>query len=166
MSETEKIETTEDDKKKLQTEKYITKLENYSEKIQKAIDYSVERFDILIISLSTSGLIVSIGFVKDIFKDFEKIDTQLLKISWLLFTLALITNLLSQVTGYYANKFDLGITNDIILTKKGKKSKIKQERSNCIMSVLNYSTQILNGLSLLSLISAIIILVIFISNNF
>lgn len=166
MTEAEKNETFDENRKKILNEKYINKLENYSEKIQKSIDYSVERFDILIISLSTSGLIVSIGFVKDIFKDFESIDTQLLKASWLLFTLALIMNLISQITGYYAHKYDLDITNDIIRIKNGKKSKINKERSNCIMLVLNNSTQILNGLSLLSLISAIIILVIFISNNF
>jgi|GEM_PF-1251409 len=166
MRKRETKENTEDEEKKSLNEKYINKLENYTEKIQKAIDYSVERFDILIISLSTSGLILSIGFVKDIFKDFEKIDTQLLKFSWLLFTFALIMNLISQVTGYYANKFDLAITNDIIRTQKGKESKINKKRLGCIMSIYNYSTQTLNGLSLSSLISAILILVIFISNNF
>jgi len=163
VKELESVEKEEELKKK---ERHIRKLEEYAEKTQKAIDYSVERFDILIISLSTSGLVLSIGFVKNIFTDFSKIDTQLLKISWLLFTLSLIMNLVSQISGYYANKFDLDITNDIINVKNGKVGKINQKRSDCIMSVLNNCTQILNGLSLLSLISAILILVIFISNNF
>jgi hypothetical protein len=149
-------------KKKINT-KYIEQLEAYVISIQKAIDYSVERFDILIISLSTSGLILSIGFVKDIIKDFEKVDPCLLKTTWLLFALALIMNLLSQVTGYYANQYDLKVTKDIIRTKKKKKSKINVKRNELIHKIFNSGTLALNGGSLASLISGIITLIIFIS---
>lgn len=107
-------------KKKI-NKKYIEQLQNYVESIQKAIDYSVERFDILIISLSSSGLVLSVGFVKNIITDFSNVNPILLKITWLLFTSSLIMNLLSQVTGYYANKYDLKVTKDIIRTEKGKK---------------------------------------------
>lgn len=161
MEETDKQDTQSDKNKE-----YIKKLEEYAESTKKSIDYSVERFDILIISLSTSGLILSIGFVKDILKNFEKINTSLLKDSWLLFTLALIMNLLSQVSGYYANLLDLKITNDIIDVKNGKTSFMNQTCAECKKSALNNCTQTLNGLSLLSLLVAIIVLIYFISNNF
>jgi hypothetical protein len=166
MDEANNSTLTEQEDKFGKNEEYIKKLEEYAESTKKSIDYSVERFDILIISLSTSGLILSIGFVKDILKNFEKINTSLLKDSWLLFTLALIMNLLSQVSGYYANLLDLKITNDIISTLEGNVSEIDKERKDRKMSVLNKFTQFLNGGSLICLILAIIILINFISNNF
>lgn len=149
-------------KKKID-EKYIEQLQDYVETTQKAIDYSIERFDILIISLSTSGLILSIGFVKDIILDFSKVNPILLKITWLLFAAALIMNLVSQVTGYYANKFDLKVTKDLIRTEKGKESKINVTQAECFHKVLNSSTMLLNAGSLIGLITGIITLIIFIS---
>jgi len=155
----------EEKAKQEKTEKHIEKLEKYADSTQKAIEYSIERFDILIISLSSSSLVVSIGFVKNLFTDFKSIDTSLLKFSWLLFALALIMNLLSQVTGYFANRIDLDITNDIIRTKQGKDSKMNQICEQCIMSVLNTTTQALNLFSLFAFISGISVLIYFISNN-
>ncbi len=149
-------------KKKID-EKYIEQLQTYVETTQKAVDYSIERFDILIISLATSGLILSIGFVKDIIKDFTKVDPILLKITWLLFATSLIMNLVSQVTGYYANILDLKVTKDLIRTEKGKKSKINVKRTECFHKILNSSTIVLNAGSLLGLIIGIVTLMIFIS---
>jgi len=149
-------------KKKKIDEKYIGRLENYVETTQKAVDYSIERFDILIISLSTSGLVLSIGFVKDIINDFSKVNPILLKITWLLFACSLIMNLLSQVTGYFANKLDLKITKDIIRTEKGKESKINVKQKECCKRIFNSSTLFLNGGSLFCLISGITTLIIFI----
>jgi len=149
-------------KKKID-EKYVEQLQNYVETIQKSIDYSVERFDILIISLSTSGLILSIGFVKNIIRDFSDVNPILLKITWLLFACSLIMNLISQVTGYYANKYDLKVTRDIIRTEKGKKSKINLKKTECYHKVLNFGTMFLNGGSMTCLIAGIITLIIFIS---
>lgn len=141
----------------------LDQLQKYAETTQKAIDYSVERFDILIISLSSSGLVLSIGFVKDVIGDFSKVNPILLKITWLLFTLSLIMNLISQVSGYYANRLDLKITRDIIRIKKGKDSKINREQMDCNMKYLNSLTMALNGGSLFCLISGIVTLVVFLS---
>jgi hypothetical protein len=149
-------------KKKID-EKYIERLQSYVETTQKAVDYSIERFDILIISLSTSGLILSIGFVKDIIKDFSTVNPVLLKITWLLFATSLIMNLVSQVTGYYANKLDLKVTKDLIRTEKGKESKINVERTECFHKTFNSFTMILNAVSLIGLITGIVTLIIFIS---
>lgn len=150
-------------KQKKVDEKYIEQLQNYVEKTQKAVDYSIEKFDILIISLSTSGLVLSIGFVKDIINDFSKVNPILLKLTWLLFACSLIMNLLSQVTGYFANKLDVKITKDIIRTEKGKESKINVERKECRKKIINTCTSFLNWGSLLCLITGIITLIIFIS---
>jgi hypothetical protein len=144
-------------------EKYINQLQDYVKTTEKAMDYSIERFDILIISLSTSGLILSIGFVKDIIKDFSKVNPILLKTTWLLFACSLIMNLVSQVTGYYAHKFDLKVTKDILRTEKGKESIINIKRNECYHKILNFSTITLNGGSLACLIAGIITMIIFIS---
>lgn len=156
-----KEDKSEESKKNV--EDLIDQLQKYAETTQKAIDYSIERFDILIISLSSSGLVLSIGFVKDVIGDFSKVDPLLLKITWLLFALSLIMNLLSQVSGYYANKLDLKITKDIIRTKKGKDSKINKEKLDLRMKIFNSTTMSLNGGSLFCLITGIITLIVFIS---
>ncbi|NQU32407.1 MAG: hypothetical protein HQ521_04165, partial [Bacteroidetes bacterium] len=135
-------------KKKIIDKKYIKRLQTYVETTQKAVDYSIERFDILIISLSTGGLVLSIGFVKDIIGDYSKVNTILLKITWLLFACSLIMNLLSQATGYFANRLDLKITRDIIRTEEGKESKINIKGKECSKRIFNASTSFLNGGSL------------------
>jgi hypothetical protein len=142
---------------------YIERLQNYAESTKKAIDYSIERFDILIITLSSSGLVLSIGFVKDIIKDFSKINPSLLKITWLLFAGALIMNLISQVTGYFAHKTDLANTENAISIEKGKKNNFNIKGMELRQSILNSCTLTLNGGSLISLITGIITLIIFIS---
>jgi len=153
------------EKKQCNDERYIKKLEEHISYTQKAVDYSLERFDILIISLSTSGLILSIGFVKDIIKDFENINPILLKISWLLFALSLIVNLLSQVTGYLANKYEIKISKNLVRIERNKVVYDNVSKLECYKRIFDFKTNFLNILSLLSLITAIILIIIFISNN-
>ena len=146
-------------------QKYIENLENHIISTKESVKYSLERFDILIISLATSALILSIGFVKDIVVNFECLNLTLLKISWLLFLVALITNLFSQVTGYFANNLEIKISKNLIKEEKGKPMKGNQVKLECKKVLIDNSTKILNGLSLLSLITGIIILVTFLSKN-
>lgn len=153
------------EKKESKNERYIKKLEEHISYTQKAVDYSLERFDILIISLSTSGLILSVGFVKDIIKDFENINPILLKISWLLFALSLIVNLLSQVTGYLANKYEITISKNLIRKERNNKINVNVAKLEFYKRLFDFKTNFLNILSLLSLITAIILLIVFISNN-
>ncbi len=145
-------------------EKHFERLTKYAETTQKAIEYSVERFDILIISLSSSGMVLSIGFVKDVIPDFSQVNPILLKITWMLFALSLIMNLVSQVSGYYANRLDLRITNDIIRTKKGKASQLNRDSQEKQMKRFNSTTLILNAGSLFCLIGGIVTMIVFISN--
>ena len=145
----------------------IKKLEDYIVNIDKRIDYSLERFDILIISLSSSGLAFSIGFVKDIIENLNKgnsieINFMLLETTWLLFACSLIFNLISQVTGYYANKQDLIITREIIKNeKKSGSNEVSPVPDESLLKILNSGTVILNGGSLLLLIAGIITLILF-----
>jgi hypothetical protein len=143
---------------------YVKRLREHTTTIQKAINYSIERFDILIISLSTSALILSMGFVEDIIKDFSNTNLTLLKVSWALFLSALIVNLLSQVSGYFANKCELKITQDIISAEK-KNNEYDTKKSDKIKNFFDVLTYVFNALSLLALIIGVTILVIFITIN-
>lgn len=141
----------------------VRSLQKYTETTQKNMQYALERFDVLIISLSSSGMVLSIGFVKDIIPEFSQVNPILLKITWLLFALSLIMNLFSQVSGYYANRIDLRVTNDIIRTKQGKESRLNQQQMDKRMKILNSVTILLNTGSLLCLIMGIVTLIVFIS---
>lgn len=147
-------------------DRHIGKLEKHLESAKDNSRYSTDRFDILIISLSTSALILSIGFVKDIVPNLANVDTSILKTSWLMFVLALISNLISQVTSYYGNLAEIKVTSNLISAERGGTLPDNHERldSNCI--ILSRITMLLNGVSLLLLIIGISFLLNFLSNNF
>lgn len=142
---------------------YINSLQKHADSTQIKMKYALERFDILIISLSSSGMVLSIGFVKDIISDFSKVNPILLKMTWLLFALSLIMNLFSQVTGYYANRLDLRVTNNIIRTEQGKDSRLDTQQLDKRKKQINLVTFSLNAGSLFCLITGIVTLIVFIS---
>ena len=148
-----------------QDKKFIDKLESHIEKANSNLKYSIDRFDILIISISSGGLVLSMGFVKDLLSDKINIDFTLLKISWILFAFSIVFNLISQVTGYYANKYDIMVTKNIIRKEKEKPIIGNQDKLESQEKHMNNSTMILNATSLISLILGIAIMVVFMSIN-
>jgi len=70
--------------------------------IRASRDYAAEQFDKLIVYISSGGLVLTIGFVKDIVKITDNTDTSMLKSSWIAFTVALLLNLISQITSVKA----------------------------------------------------------------
>lgn len=144
-------------------ERYLNNLEKHIERARDAEKYSADRFDILLISLSSTSLVLSIGFVNNVVSDIKSIDTTLLKISWLLFVITLISNLLSQVTGYYSHVYDIKATKNLIREERGKDYKGNQKRFEMLCSTLNTSTIFLNGVSILCLLGGIITIVYFFS---
>jgi hypothetical protein len=86
------------EKKNITNDRYITKLEKHLENSVSSAKYSSDRFDVLIVTTSTSSLIVTIGFVKNIIGESENLDTTLLKVSWLLLVITIIANLSSQLS--------------------------------------------------------------------
>lgn len=145
--------------------RYINKLERFVEKSEETSKYSIERFDLLLISLSTTALVLSIGFVKDLVPNFKEIDTSYLKFSWLLFSLSLILNLISQVTGYFANEYSIRVTKNMIKIERGKKESENQRLFIWLETFLSNSTMTINGICLISFITGSIILINFISTN-
>ena len=160
---------TEEEKgiEKLKEEKYIQKLKEHIKCCEDAMKYSLDRFDILIITLSSGALGFSMSFIKDVAKNNNYHHLTLLKFSWLLFGISLIANLLSQVTSFFAHQYELKISKNLIRKEKGKNSILNNEtKIELTKKIFDYSTYILNAVSLLALIGGVIILIIFTYNNF
>ena len=145
--------------------RYISSLDRHIEKATEHKKYSVDRFDILVISISTTSLVFSIGFVKDFVKENTHIEYGLLKTAWLFFTATIIVNLISQITGYYANDYDISVTKNILKEKRGFKMIGNQKKLIERCDFFSTSTQILNLISLMCILTGIITLIIFFSNN-
>ncbi|NRT13655.1 hypothetical protein [Flavobacterium sp. 14A] len=101
--------------------KYVLELKEYILTAESRMKYSLERFDILIISLSSGGLVL----VMNLYTNFPCATKTVINIAWLFFSVALIVNLLSQITGYYSNKYDLKFCKNEIKITENKKSKRK-----------------------------------------
>ncbi len=147
-------------KPKSDIEEYCEKYEKHKEVINANIKYSIDRFDILIISLSSGGLVFSLSFVKELLP-LKIFDFSLIKLSWVFLIAAIVSNLFSQVSSYYANDFEIKRCNNLIRIKKGKTERGKLKNQVRFVSIFNKTTLILNGGSIVFLVTAIILLVIF-----
>ena len=145
--------------------RYLEKLEKHKEDSRSASRYSSDRFDILIISLSTTSLILSVGFIDKITNHIG-IDLLFLKLSWIAFACSIISNLLSQVTGYMTNKYEIKVTTNLIREERGKAMKGNQDRLCVISNILDDTTISLNILSLTTLVLGIISITNFLITNF
>jgi len=150
-------------------EKYVSQLKEWLSERNKDKHYSLEQFDKLIIALSSGGLVLTIGFVKDIVKITAETDTFLLKFCWFSLTAALIFILMSQISCFWANNIEINITNQEIreieevgeFNDKATRIKIKRfffKISNALISILNVS-------SFLVLILGIILFIVFVNQN-
>jgi hypothetical protein len=156
-------------KEEIKDQKYIEELKEYIISAESRIKYSLERFDILIISLSSGGLIL----VMNLYTNFPSANKTSINVAWFFFSTALIINLLSQITGYLANKYDLTISkNEIKLTinkkfenKKTENKEIEEQNNkiDLIHRRYNKATKGLNILSFSALTIGIIMLIIFVN---
>ncbi|MCE7044658.1 hypothetical protein [Dyadobacter sp. CY312] len=144
---------------------YIQRKKDCIADLLKDENYAIEKFDSLIISLSSGGLVFSIGFIKDVIKDFHKIDLLWLKVCWICFGLSLILNLISHVTSFYSNRFEKKALKLAIKKRQSKIIKQDPKQPERISDIFNSGTMALNGLSLLSFLTAVVTLVYFIYSN-
>lgn len=133
----------------------------YLEKAEAKAEYSIKRFDILTITLSSGGLVLALNFYKTFMKDAE-FELAYLSYSWMFFSIAIISNLLSQITGLLANKFDINATK-VILESIDEGVEVKSNCLDCYKDIFNVLTIILNISSFTCLSIAIILLTIFIN---
>lgn len=150
-----------DDKEKERDEKYLVALKEYIIKAENRVKYSIERFDILIITLSSGGLVLCIN----LYSNFKEADKYIVGLSWLFFSTALIINLLSQISGYYSNKLDIKCVNNIINEIEEREISGNPKLIEIIHTICNKTTDILNFLSFICLVIGIVQTIIFVKCN-
>jgi hypothetical protein len=143
---------------KKKDKEYKKKLEVYIDKAKLREKYALERYDILIISLSSGGIALSVTF----FEKFNGTDKSTVFVASILFSIALVVNLLSQITGYYANNFDIKYTVEEIREIEKKDFYLDYKKYDCYKSIFNVLTNVFNLVSLLGLITGLIFLILFI----
>ncbi|WP_156169065.1 hypothetical protein [Kordia jejudonensis] len=144
----------------IKDEEYISNLKKYIEKTEESVKHSLGKFDVLIISLSSGSLILTISLFKTYFsREFNK---ELLVTSLILFSVALIANLLSLVIGFITNKYDIKVTKIIIKEIEQKETIDKKEKLQGRQNDFNFLAKLLKAISLIGLIAGIIALITFI----
>lgn len=148
--------------KKVAEEAYIERIRKYIDEAKEAIKYSIVRFDLLIISLSTGALILSIGYTKGAV---NLVQLPLIKTAWLVLVGCLVSNLISQVTGYYSNSYDVRVCENLVRKKKNKELKGNQDKYEKFCRRFKTTTLILNGISLVAFMGGLICLILFFNAN-
>ena len=158
----------EDQEKEELNEFFISELTDYIKVLRSNKDYSVQRLDILTITICGAGIYTSFELMKYIN------DSKLLtleqtkhlnihfKITGLLFTLAIIVNLISQWTAYKSTSFSIESTKMAVHSAKKfkidrKKMMQYQRKSTCY----NLVTGKANITSILLMILALIMTMLF-----
>ena len=139
---------------------HIAKLNEYIKTAETRAKYSIERYDILIISLSSGGIALVAGF----FDKFKGIDKCIVYYGSLFFSIAIIINLISQVTGYFANRNDIKYCNEEIRELEDKNYNINYQKYDYFKKIFDFFTTLFNVISLLSFIAGAIFILIFIKN--
>ena len=149
--------------------KYVIQLKGWLSDRKKDLNYSLEQFDKLIIALSSGGLVLTIGFVKDIVIITDETDTFLLKFCWFSLTAALVFILMSQISCFWANNIEIKITNQEIceIEKNGvfndKSFKIKIKK--LLFKISNNLIKVLNISSFIALTLGVLLFIIFVNQN-
>jgi hypothetical protein len=140
--------------------KHIKVLKQYLVSANDRAKYSIERFDILIITLSSGGIVLSMSF----FENYKNIDKTMVYNGCLCFAFALIINLVSQITGYYANRYDIKYVREEIRELEKKSFFETYAKYDCFKKVFNFMTRLFNTSSLVSFVIGMIFIVLFIKN--
>lgn len=140
--------------------KHLVELKAYLTSALARAKYSIERFDILIITLSSGGIALSMNF----FENYESVDKTMVYNGCVCFSVALIINLVSQVTGYNANKFDIKYVREEIRELEKKVYVEDYDKYDSYKKVFNFMTNLFNAISLISFIIGMIYIILFIKN--
>jgi hypothetical protein len=148
---------------------YLEKLKEYQKHVDDTKAYSIQRFDIIIILVSTSGIYVILNFIDSILQAKTKLhcfSVELvlffLKLSVNLFIIGIVSNLISQRVAWQSSALHRNITERKIfdLEYKGEHNAYTKETSKA--TSIGMRVGVYNKISLLSLTIAVtIILIIF-----
>lgn len=135
----------------------------YLNNTRERTNYSIRRMDLLVISISGAGIYVIFETLRE-FKT-GKIpidDSVLLLISGLCFLIAIVSNFISQKTGYFSNDFEEKFIGLELLKIKGKKiDECSQNKFDKKVKKYDKITNVLNIVSILLMLIGLILLAIF-----
>jgi len=94
----------------------------YRELVTQNMSYSIQRIDILIIALCTSGIVLIVSSIKP-----DLTTSIYLIFSLLFFLLSIVVNLTSQFLGYWSNKILMEVYNEKVIDYKNDPSKYNDE---------------------------------------
>lgn len=162
------MELTEDQKKE-----YIASLESYQKGLKEGAAYSIQRIDLLIISVSGAGIYTSFELMKYVATSvylkcshIENINVYF-KITALFFTISIIINFISQITAYKSKSLKIDASEqEIHDLKNGNPISGKVAELECLGKLYNKGTIISNRASTIIMLSGLICLIVFIWNLF
>lgn len=131
------------------------------DKTEKSIEYSTNRFDILVITMSSSFLTLSVGYFRLVEKPIEFCTSLWIYSAWIFFAICLISNLLSQVSSYVANRSELSAAR-MYLDDLLEGTNTNTDRLDSLATKYNTFTHTLNITSLTSIIIGVIAVLVFI----
>jgi len=147
---------TEDEKKDEREKSYLRDLRQNRDYSLKSADYSMNRIDLLIISISGAGIYACLEILKYL-RENNICGATHFKIVGLLFGFAIFINFISQWAAYYANKNNLSATKKVIYDRENDTdSKSEIAKFDCYVKILGSITKITNILSTLSMLIALI----------
>lgn len=129
----EKIDISEDYK--------IEKLKNSKKMACDGWNYSLQRMDLLIISISSAGVYIVLETIKFSFDKSHALNNPAtLKISGIFFVLSIIINFLSQLTGQSANTHHINWVDEQLLSDKPPTQIQLQKIDNCNSTASKWHT--------------------------
>lgn len=124
--------------------------------------YAIGRIDLLIISISGGGLFVLFETFKFVREQKLCMDVTLLKWGAIFFASAIIVNFISQVFGFYANKYEATFANKNIKKETGEQiDDLVFAKLDVKIDFLNQALNIANSVSVLSMFVGIVLIAIF-----
>jgi hypothetical protein len=159
---------TPEEEKAAANKQYIQELEKYADHLRKAKEYSVQRIDLLIISISGAGVYTCTEILKYIdgsklLSSYEKIIGNPFEIAGTLFILTIVLNFISQWSAYKGSNLALEATKKDIYYRK-EETEEEEENIKIIAKLekigkrLNEITKIMNNASVILLITSLVIL--------
>jgi len=126
-------------------------------------NYSIRRMDLLIISICCAGIFIIFQTLKEFKIGNVKIeDSTLLLICGLCFLVAIISNFISQKTGFYSNNNEEKFISLELSKIQGEKiDDCKQERYDKNVEKFNTATNILNLTSISLMLIGLVLLAVF-----
>lgn len=97
-------------------EEYKKRIEEYKNRLYENSQESQSKFDKVILFLSSGALTVSLLILKDVIGSSKVLSLELLKISWIVFTVSLVSVLLSHLSSTTASYRAL-LEEDLVETK-------------------------------------------------